>query len=117
MAGYRAKPTYYELHASSQMEALSGMDETNQQFDSNIAKLNEYNRLSSELNKQYEVLSKSIVGITTHPLYNTTQPIKPKPGLADNMRRDSQTDMEMNKQLMMLGTITLASLFVLAVYV
>jgi hypothetical protein len=116
MAGYQAKTTYYELPVSSQMEALSGMDEMNQQFDSNIAKLNEYSRLSSELNKQYEVLSKSIVGITTHPLYNTSQPVKPKPGLADNMKRDSQTDMEMNKQLMMLGTITVASLFVLAAY-
>jgi hypothetical protein len=114
---YVDKHNYYELNQSNKIEALSGMDEIEQQFDSNIAKLNEYTQLSSTLNDQYNVLSQSIVGITTHPLYNAAQPVKPKANLADHMKRDSKAELEMNKQMMMLGTITLASLFVLFAYV
>ena len=114
---YVDKFNYYELNQSNKKEALSGMDEIDQQFDRNIARLNEYNQLSTSLNDQYNILSQSIVGITTHPLYNAEQPVKPKADLADHMKRDSKTDLEMNKQMMMLGTITLASLLVLFTYV
>ncbi len=124
MSGYVAYSphSYYELQSSHNIipskhsgtiEAYTN-EEVDAMFDSNIAKLNEYEKLSNEMSENYRKLTSSITAITTHPGYNKSLPLKKRETLADTMKHDSKLVSESNKQMLMLGSITLATLVIFA---
>jgi hypothetical protein len=130
MSGYmpHARDNYYETNKitlekpiirvqllrepSNLVENLTTIDSVSQQFDSNIAKLNEYETLSAEMNDRYRRLSSSITAITTHPEYNKVINISKQDNLAENMQHDNKLGVESNRNMMMLGSITLATLLI-----
>ena len=97
-------------------KAVEGFDQeanaVNDLFDSNIAKLDEYEELTEEMNEKYRQLSLSIRAITTHPEYNKKISIKRAQTLADNMQHDNKLDLVVNRNMMILGSITMATLVV-----
>lgn len=97
---------------NKEIEGFNQADTINDLFDSNIAKLNEYEKLSAEMNEKYRQLSSSITAITTHPEYNKKTSVKPVQTLADNMQHDNKLDLVVNRNMMILGSITMATLVV-----
>jgi len=94
------------------VEGFNQADTVNDLFDSNIAKLDEYEELTEEMNEKYRQLSLSIRAITTHPEYNKKISIKRAQTLADNMQHDNKLDLVVNRNMMILGSITMATLVV-----
>ena len=102
-------------NANKNNKAVEGFNQAevvNDLFDSNIAKLDEYEKLSSEMNEKYRQLSSSITAITTHPEYNKKISIKRAQTLADDMQHDNKLDLVVNRNMMILGSITIATLVV-----
>jgi hypothetical protein len=102
-------------HANKNNKAVEGFNQAevvNDLFDSNIAKLDEYEKLSAEMNEKYRQLSSSITAITTHPEYNKKMSIKRAQTLADDMQHDNKLDLVVNRNMMILGSITMATLVV-----
>ena len=93
-------------------EGLTLVETASDQFDSNIAKLDEYAQLTAEMNEKYRQLNSSITAITTHPQYNKKININQPRNLADDMQHDNKLDLEVNRNMMILGSITMATLLV-----
>ena len=103
--------TSYDLN---RIEPMTGIDETVKKVEIIQAKLDNYEVLSDKLNNNYNQIIETRDKVLTHPTYLKYPPLKQKYSLADAMYKDVVIQSHVNRNILLLSGVAIATLLVVS---
>lgn len=103
--------TSYDLN---RIEPMTGIDETVKKVEIIQAKLDNYEVLSDKLNNNYNQIVETRDMVLTHPTYLKYPPLKKKDSLADAMYKDVVIQSHVNRNILLLSGVAIATLLVVS---